>query len=285
MRLRIAPAALLALLALTITPMLAGCMSKARQHLYTAEDLFEKRDLQGAKRELEEAVKLDPSLTDAHKSLAHVDEYVGDTEGAGHEYDIASQQDPTDQKLMNKARYYHAMKELANSADKALDDIKAGNTEDGLKTLKEILTQTKEKIAHDKAVAALTQAAPIITQQADDLQKQGKYQDAINHYAFALRTYILIAEATHKQTIDPAAEPAMNSLMAAAKAGNTPDRPFQILNEILTIDPDNKAANIDLAQVYLDKTPPDYGTAADLMERAGAPDADVAKLRKKEKHH
>ena len=68
--------ALLACAIIAAAP-IAGCMSKAKKHLYKAEDLFEKRDLQGAKTELEQAVKEDPGLLDAHKSLAHVDEYLG----------------------------------------------------------------------------------------------------------------------------------------------------------------------------------------------------------------
>jgi tetratricopeptide (TPR) repeat protein len=286
MRYRLAPALIVASLALGVAPLITGCMSKAKRHLYNAEDLFEKRDLKGAKAELEESVKLDPNLLDAHKSLAHVDEYVGDFDGAAHEYDTAAMLDPTDQKVMNKARYYRQMKELANSADKGLEDIKAGQVEEGLKTLKDILTQTKERMAHQRAVDALTKAGPIIAQQADDLAKQGKYQDAINDYAFAIRAYLLIAETSKKQQLDPAADATMKSLSAAAKAAGTPDRPFQILNEVLTVDQDNKTAKIELAQVYLSRTPPDetnVSNAADLMEGAGAPDADVAKLRAKAK--
>ena len=49
--------------------------------------------------------------------------------------------------------------------------------------------------------------------------------------------------------------------------------------------PYNKTANIELAQVYIRRNPPDYSTAADLMERAGAPDAEVAKLRAEAKKH
>jgi len=54
---------------------------------------------------------------------------------------------------------------------------------------------------------------------------------------------------------------------------------------VLTVDPDNKTANMELAQVYLRRTPPDYDTAADLEERGGAPDADVKKLRDEAKRH
>jgi tetratricopeptide (TPR) repeat protein len=283
---------LLVVSTVALAALIGGCMSKAKQHLYNAEDLFEKRDLKGAQAELQQAVTLDPSLLDAHKSLAHVDEYLGDTEGAAREYDAASQLDPSDQKIMNKARYYRQMKELANSADKALEEVKSGQIEEGIKTLKDILTQTKEKTAHQKAVEALQKAGPMIQQQADDLAKQGKYPDAINDYAFGIRAYLLVAQATQQPQVDPAADQLMKSINAAAKSGGTPDRPFQILNEVLTVDPDNKTAKIELAEVYMSRTPPDetnYSNAADMLEGAGAPDAEVAKLRAKAKalakHH
>ena len=54
---------------------------------------------------------------------------------------------------------------------------------------------------------------------------------------------------------------------------------------MLTFDPDNKTANMELAQVYLRRDPPDYATAADFKERAGAPDAEVKKLRAEAKKH
>ena len=49
--------------------------------------------------------------------------------------------------------------------------------------------------------------------------------------------------------------------------------------------PDDKVANIELAAVYLSKSPPDYDTAADLEERGGAPDDQVRKLRDMAKKH
>jgi hypothetical protein len=77
----------------------------------------------------------------------------------------------------------------------------------------------------------------------------------------------------------------MHKANEAAKEGNTPDLMFRLLNDIIAFDPDNKSANIELAQVYLRRKPPDYDTAADLMERAGAPDNEVKKLRAEAKHH
>src|SRR6202022_320412 len=96
----------LALTALAIVLTAAGCQSSAKKHLYKAEDLFEKRDLKGAQAELRESGKEDPNLTDAHNSLARVDEYLHDYDEAGKEFMIASQQDPGNQKTMAKARYY-----------------------------------------------------------------------------------------------------------------------------------------------------------------------------------
>ncbi len=100
-------------------PFVSGCQSEAKRHLYKAEDLFEKRDLEGAKKELELSIKADPTNLDAHKSLAHIDEALGDEEGAGREYNAASALDPTDQKLLDKARLYKKLEDLANSSGKA----------------------------------------------------------------------------------------------------------------------------------------------------------------------
>ena len=111
------------LLALTsiIAPLaLGGCMSKAKKHLYAAEDLFEKRDLKGAQAELQEAIKDDPDLLDAHKSLAHIDEALGDEDGAGQEYDTVSRLDPTDTRALGKARYYRQLKQT-ESLDRRCD--------------------------------------------------------------------------------------------------------------------------------------------------------------------
>jgi len=263
---------------------LGGCMSKAKRHLYAAEDLFEKRDLKGAKLELEAAIKDDPDLLDAHKSLAHVDEYLGDEEGAGREYEAASRLDPADSKVLNKARYYRQMRELENSASKALDDIKAGRAEEGVSTLNAILNDSKHKSARDRAVAALRNAAPIIAQQGDSLYQAKKYDDAVKTYGLAIRAYLLIAEATNKAQLDPKAEGSIRSLNAAATAGGVPDRAFTILNDVVAFDPDNKVANTELAKAYLARKPPDYATAADLMERAGAPEAEVKSLRARAKH-
>src|SRR5260370_30608251 len=91
-------------LALIIAPTLGGCMSKAKRHLYTAEDLFEKGDLKGAKVELEESVRLDPDLADAHKSLAVIAEKLGDQEEAGRAYDSVSRLYPGDKVTMGKGR-------------------------------------------------------------------------------------------------------------------------------------------------------------------------------------
>jgi len=276
--------ALLALMVVAMAP-IAGCMSKAKKHLYKAEDLFEKRDLQGAKVELEAAIKEDAGLLDAHKSLAHVDEYLGDQEGAAREYDAASRLDPTDQKMMQKARYYRQMKELENSTDKALESIKAGQIEDGINTLRDILTQTKTKSAHEKAVAGLRKGASSIAQQGYALFQKKDYQGAINLYAQGLRCFIMIEEATGQSKLEPGADWLMRSINAAAKAGNTPDRPFKVLSDVVAVDPENKVANVELAQVYLARNPPDYGTAADLLERGGATDAQVKAMRSKAKRH
>src|SRR6266852_5106035 len=163
-------------------PVLSGCQSEAKRHLYKAEDLFEKRDLDGAKKELELSIKADPNSLDAHKSLAHIDEALGDQEGAAREYMAASTLDPADQKLLDKTRLYKQLQDLANSSGKALDDIKAGKVEDGVHELKDVLVQTRFAAAREKAVAALSDAIPIIEKQGDQQMQDKKYADAVKTY-------------------------------------------------------------------------------------------------------
>jgi tetratricopeptide (TPR) repeat protein len=274
----------LALTALAIVLTAAGCQSSAKKHLYTAEDLFEKRDLKGAQTELREAIKEDPNLTDAHNSLARVDEYLKDYDEAGKEFMIASQQDPTNQKTMAKARYYRYLQQLTQQADKALDEVKGGDGEAGMKDLKAALQDTKTKDSRDHVLGDIAQAIPIIAQQGDAQVAAGKNVDAVKTYSTAVTGYMYIAEATQKP-LDPGADSIMHKANEAAKAGNAPDMTFKLLNDVLTADPDNKTANLELAQVYLRRDPPDYSTAADLMERAGAPDSEVSKLRAEAKKH
>ncbi len=274
----------LALTALAIVLTAAGCQSSAKKHLYKAEDLFEKRDLKGAQAELRISVKEDPNLTDAHNSLARVDEYLHDYDEAGKEFMIASQQDPTNQKTMAKARYYRFLQQLSQQADKAVDEVKSGDAEAGMKDLKTALQQTKTKDSRDHVLEDIRQAIPAIVQQGDQQVAQQKYADGVKTYTIAVNGYMYIAEATQKP-LEPGADDIMHKANEAAKAADAPDLTFKLLNDVLTADPDNKTANIELAQVYIRRKPPDYATAADLMERAGAPDAEVNKLRAEAKKH
>ncbi len=275
---------LLALTLITAPLAMSGCMSKAKKHLYAAEDLFEKRDLKGAQAELQEATKDDPNLLDAHKSLAHIDEALGDEDGAGQEYDAVSRLDPTDTKSLSKARYYRQLKQTANSIDDATGNIKAGKFDEGLAEIKDAIKDTRSKEVREKALQGLGKAAPMIAQDGDDLIAQKKYDEAFKAYDSAIRAYTLLAQASGKGSLDPATDKILHSANDAAKASDNLDAAFRLLNDVLTIDPDDKTANLELAQVYLSRKPPDYDTAADLMERGGAPDAEVAKLRKKAKH-
>ena len=266
-------------------PLLGGCQSETKKHLYKAEDLFEKRDLEGAQKELQLAIQADPNNVDAHKSLAHIDEFLGDQDGAAKEYEAASALDPSDQKIMQKARMYRAIQEMVNNANKAVDQVKSGDAEGGMRALKDALMASKSKYLRDKTLGYIKQAIPIIVQQADQQVKDKKYQDAVKNYDEAIRGYMLMAEASQTHALDPGADAVLHSANEAAKDGGMPDATFKLLNDVLTVDPDNKTANLELAQVYLRRTPPDYDTAADLEERAGAPDADVKKLRDEAKHH
>jgi tetratricopeptide (TPR) repeat protein len=283
MRTAIARALLVPLL--MAIPLVSGCQSEAKKHLYKAEDLFEKRDLDGAKKELEISIKLDDTSLDAHNSLAHIDEALGDQEGAAREYEKASELDPTDQKLLEKARLYKQLEDLANSSGKALDDIKAGKVEQGVGTLKDIMVTSKIPAAQQKALAALSDAIPIIEKVGDQQVADKKYPDAINTYEQGIRAAMLLARAHKQDTLGTDADPMMHKMTEAAKAAGTPDATFKLFNDVIGVYPDDKVANIELAAVYLSKSPPDYDTAADLEERGGAPDDQVRKLRDMAKKH
>jgi len=269
----------LVLPALLAIALVSGCQSEAKRHLYKAEDLSEKGDLDGEKRELERSIKADPTSLDAHKSLAHVDETLGDEKGAAREYAAASALDPADQKLLDKARLYKQLEGMASSSGKALDDIKAGKVEDGVHTLKEIIVTTRIPAAREKAVNALADAIPIVEKLGDQQVQDKKYADAINTYEQGIRAAMLLARAHRIETLGPEADPMMHKINDAAEAAGTPDATFRLFNDVIGIYPDDKSANIELAQVYLRKTPPDYDAAADFEERGGAPDDEVRKLR------
>jgi tetratricopeptide (TPR) repeat protein len=283
MRTAIARALLVPLL--LAIPLVSGCQSEAKKHLYKAEDLFEKRDLDGAKKELEISIKLDDTSLDAHNSLAHIDEALGDQEGAAREYEKASELDPADQKLLEKARLYKQLEDLANSSGKALDEIKAGQVEQGIGTLKDIMVTSKIPAAQQKALNALSDAIPIIEKVGDQQMADKKYPDAINTYEQGIRAAMLLARAHKQDTLGTDADPMMHKMNEAAKAAGTPDATFKLFNDVIGVYPDDKVANIELAAVYLSKSPPDYDTAADLEERGGAPDDQVRKLRDMAKKH
>lgn len=286
---------MLAFLALALIA--GGCQTKSQKMTFDANEKAKKalesdpttreQLLEQARTELQDAVKEDPKNLDAYKLLAQIDDVLGHEEDAAKDYDAASTLDPTDQKLMAKARYYKQLEDMMNSSGKALDDIKAGHVDDGVRELKDIIVQANSKAARMKAVKALSDAIPIIEQQGDQQVQAKQYQDAIKTYEQGIRAAMLLAQASSGGKMGPEADSMLHKINEAAKDGNTPDATFRILNDVLTIDADNKTANMELAQVYLRRDPPDYDTAADLEERAGAPDDQVAKLRaqaKKQSH-
>src|SRR5260370_15724594 len=185
------------LVVLLAMPLVSGCQSEGKKHLYKAEDLFEKPDLDGAKRYLELSIKAGPNNVDAHKSLANIDHLLGDEEGAGKEFMAASTLDPTDQKLLDQARLYKQLQDMANSSGEALDKIKAGKTEEGVAQLKTIIVTSKIASAQQKAVSALSDAIPIIEKGRDQQMAHKKYPDAINTYEQGVRAAMLLARA-HK---------------------------------------------------------------------------------------
>lgn len=266
-------------------PFVSGCQSESKKHLYKAEDLFEKRDLDGAKKELELSIKADPNNLDAHKSLAHIDQALGDEDGAAREFMAASALDPTDQKLLEQARLYKQLEDMANSSGQALDDIKAGKVEQGVGRLKDIITTTRIPTAQQKAISTLGDAIPIIEKVGDQQMADKKYPDAIATYEQGIRAVMLLSRAHKSDTLEPSADSMMEKINQAAKAADTPDANFKLFNDVIAVYPDDKTANIQLAQIYLERKPPDYDTAADLEERGGAPDDEVRKLRDLAKKH
>jgi hypothetical protein len=174
---------------------------------------------------------------------------------------------------------------MANSSGKALDDIKAGKVEEGVRNLKDIMVSSRIPAARQKALRALGDAVPIIEKIGDQQVQDKKYADAVNTYDQGIRAAMLLARAHKMETLGPDADPMMHKINQAAKAGGTPDATFKLFNDVIGDYPDDKTANIELAQVYLSKTPPDYDTAADLEERGGAPDDEVRKLRDQAKKH
>jgi tetratricopeptide (TPR) repeat protein len=282
---RTAIARALILPVLLAIPLVSGCQSESKKHLYKAEDLFEKRDLDGAKKELELSIKADPNNLDAHKSLAHIDQALGDEEGAAKEYMAASALDPTDQKLLDQARLYKQLQDMANSSGQALDKIKAGQVTQGVEQLKTIITTSRIASAQEKAVNALSDAIPIIEKVGDQQVADKKYTDAMNTYEQGIRAAMLLARAHKMDTLGTDADPMMHKMTEAAKLAGTPDATFKLFNDVIGVYPDDKVANMELAAVYLSKTPPDYDTAADLEERGGAPDDQVRKLRDMAKKH
>ncbi|MGH7815265.1 MAG: hypothetical protein ACREQI_14825 [Candidatus Binataceae bacterium] len=276
--------------ALIGAPMLAGCQSESKQHLYAANALAEKykaemkqgdtdaatKDLQGAKQELELSIKAGPDNLDAHKSLANVAEVLGDQQLAAKEFDKASELDPTDQDLMKKARFYHQIQERATGADSALADIKAGRIQEGISSLKDL---AKYADSQAKALKTLDDALPAIEKQGDDQLAAKKYAAAIATYDQGVRAAMFLSFVRKMKQLDPRADAMLHKANQAAQAAGTPDATFHLLNDVLGNFSGNKTANLELAQLYLNHTPPDYDTAADLEERGGAPDDQVAKLR------
>jgi tetratricopeptide (TPR) repeat protein len=264
---------------------LPGCMSKGKKHLYRAEDLFEKHDFRSAQAELRRAIKDDPALVDAHKSLAHVDELLGDDKEAASEYQIAAKLDPADRKLLAKARYYRSLEQLARQADKALGEIESGQAEQGMRRLRTALLATTNKTTRDHVLGDIRPAIQMLVRQGDQQAQERKYIQAVKTYEQAVRGYMLCAEASPKQALDPKVDRVVHAAAEAARDVGAPDLAFGLLNDVLSLDPDNKSANLELAQLYLHHHPPDYQTAADLMERANAPEQEVMKLRAEAKQH
>jgi tetratricopeptide (TPR) repeat protein len=274
---------------LLAVPLLSGCQTKSDKLVYEANEIAKKAAQAGPKEEmqlleparakLEEAIKLDPKNINAYKLLGQIDDITGNSDDALKVWTKASELDPTDQEILQHARMYQARQQMIDNAKSAVDQIKTGDIEGGMRALKDALQATKTPQTRGKVIEILKDAIPQVTKIGDQQVQDKKYTDAIKTYDMAIRGYMLLAAATKQQTLDPGADVVIHSANQAAKEAGTPDATFGLLNDVLSVDPGNKSANMELAQVYLTRKPPDYDTAADLEERAGAPDAEVKKLR------
>src|SRR5260370_33511420 len=89
---------------------------------------------------------------------------------------------------------------------------------------------------------------------------------------------MLLARGHKQDTLGTDADPMMHKMTETAKAAGQPDATFKLFNDVIGVYPDDKVANLELAQVYLRKTPPDYETAAELQEPGRAPHDQVRTL-------
>ncbi len=287
MRRAIAPALIIPLLLAAV--LISGCQSKSDKLVYEANEIAkkaaqvgpkeEKQLLEPARAKLEEAIKLDPKNLNAYKLLGQIDDITGNSDDALKVWTTASELDPTDQQILQHARMYKARQQMIDNAKNAVDQIKTGDIAGGMRALKDALQATKTPQTREKVIEILKNAIPEVAKVGDQQVQDKKYTDAIKTYDQAIRGYMLLAAATKQQTLDPGANAVIHNANQAAKEAGTPDATFGLLNDVLSVDPSNQSANIELAQVYLSRKPPDYDTAADLEERGGAPDAEVKKLR------
>jgi tetratricopeptide (TPR) repeat protein len=287
MRRAIAPALIIPLL--FAVPLISGCQSKSDKLVYQANEIAkqaaqagpkeEKQLLEPARAKLEEAIKLDPKNLNAYKLLGQIDDITGNSDDALKVWTTASELDPTDQQILQHARMYKARQQMIDNAKSAVDQIKTGDVAGGMRALKDALQATKTPQTREKVLEILKDAIPQVAKIGDQQVQDKKFTDAIKTYDQAIRGYMLLAVATKQQSLDPGADAVIHNANEAAKDAGTPDATFGLLNDVLSVDPGNKSANMELAQVYLSRKPPDYDTAADLEERAGAPDAQVKKLR------
>jgi tetratricopeptide (TPR) repeat protein len=263
---------------------LTGCISKDGQYLREGDRDLQNHNYGSAKTEYQRAIQDNPKLIDAQRGLADVDEIDDDVSGAARQWAIVSQLDRSDTRAFAKACYYKHLHDLVYATNRAITEIKAGQVDEGVNALRDVLSETRQKVVFGKAIEAAREAGPIIFGEADELVRQRKYFDAISAYATGLRDYVMIAEASHAPKLDPAADQLMKSLGAAAKEGNTPNSPLRILNEIIAYDPDENVAKAGLARIYLARDPPNYSAAANLLEQAGASDGEVRALRARDRH-
>lgn len=260
--------------------LIAGCKSEARQHFEKADELVAHKDYQGARQELDKSIALEPGNLDAQKSLARLAELTGDEQTALKAYQAASKLDPKDQQLAAKTSHYKELDQLRKDADAAVGEVETGDPEKGMQALIDVLHRSNTKSTRQKAVESIQKSAAVLKGKGDSEAAAGNYSGALASYQLAVRAHILLAGAGDTQ-LDAAAEPVMTAMGEAAKKAQAVDSNTGILNDVLAADPTNKTANIELARIDLSKAPPDYATAADLYERAGAPAPEVAELRRK----
>ncbi len=121
---------------------------------------------------------------------------------------------------------------------------------EGVAQLKDIMVTTRIPAARQKAVAALSDAIPIIEKLGDQQMTDKKYTDAINTYEQGIRAAMLLARAHGSDTLGPEANPMMRGRRNQRRregCGHARCDLQAVRRHVIGVYPDDKVANIELA--------------------------------------